>query len=64
MHCLAGVLGSVVPGPVGEGPVGPKYTRESEELAKSDSYYTCLKRKLEILATIIGAPKTPLILLF
>ena len=34
-------------GPVDEGPVGPKYSQENEELSKPDNYSTCLKRKLE-----------------
>ena len=63
-HYLANIFGSVVPGLVNEGPVGPKYTQESEELSKSDNYSKCLKRKLEILAMNIGVPKTRLILLF
>lgn len=51
-------------GPVDEGPVGPKYSQENEELSKPDNYSTCLKRKLEILAMDIWAPKTHLTLFF
>lgn len=33
MHCLANILGSVVPVLVDEGPLGSKYTQESKKLS-------------------------------